>query len=177
MALPGANPIPDKLINAKIYLEGDELMGTGTVDLPELSYMKESLSGLGIAGELESPVIGHFESLTLTINWNTVTKDGVKLLQAKKHQINVYGSVQYYDAGSGEFTPRQCKVTADCLPKKTGIGKAEMGKKMDSGTELECINIKLTVEGEEVLDYDKLNFKCVIMGVDQLAEVKGHLGG
>lgn len=177
MALPGANPIPDKLVNAKIYYEGDEMVGTGTVDLPELSYMKEEMGGLGIAGTLETPVIGHFESLTLTINWNTVTKDGIKLLQAKKHQINVYGSVQYYDAASGELVPKQAKLTADCLPKKTGIGKAEKGKKMDSGTELECLNIKLTVEGEEVLDYGKLNFKCIIDGVDQLAEVKGHLGG
>ena len=171
-----SNLIPDKLINASIYLKGTELAGTGTVDLPDISYMKEKITGLGIAGEVETPVIGHFESMTLSINWNTVNENAITVLKTSEHQITVHGSIQLYDAGSGKLEPKAVKLVTNTLPKKSGLGKAEPGKKMDNKTELEVMYLKLSYDGEDQIEIDKLNFKCVIDGEDMLAEVRSHLG-
>ena len=171
-----SNLIPDKLINAALYLEGDEFLGTTTITLPEVAYMTEAMETLGIAGPIETPVLGHFNSMTIGISFNTANKKAIQIMEAKAHQINAYGSIQHYEAGSGELVPKPFKLTSNCLPKKSGIGKAEMGKKMDSDTEMEVVTLKLDIDGETLLDIDKPNFKAEILGKDALAEVRGHLG-
>ena len=76
MNLPSANVIPDKLINAKVYMEGSSaLLGVADIELPSLEYVTESMSGLGIAGELDTPVIGHFKAISLKLKWNTVNEN------------------------------------------------------------------------------------------------------
>lgn len=174
--LVNTNLIPDKLINASIYLGTDELLGIGTVTLPELSYMTESLEGLGIAGPVEMPVIGHFSNLTTSFSWNTITPAALTLLVAKGQQLNVRASVQQYDAGTGKQVPQQVRLVMNVLPKKLSLGKTEAGKKMDNETELEVTYLKLWIGGEEVLEIDKINFICNILGEDTLAEVRQHLG-
>ncbi len=175
--LPSANPIPDKLINAKIYREGDELLGVGEVTLPDLEYMKESMSGLGILGELETPVIGHFGNLTLGISWNTVNTQAVNLLKTTGHQLQVYAAIQVYDSGLNRLLPKPVKLTANSLPKKAGLGKTTPGKKMDNDTEVEVVSMFLWIDGKEVIAIDKLNGICRINGEDMLAEINSYLGG
>lgn len=175
--LPSANPIPDKLINAKVYREGDELIGIAEVTLPDLEYMKESLSGLGIIGELETPVIGHFGNLTLGFSWNTVNTQAVRLLKTTGHQLYVYAAIQVYDAGLNRLEPRPVKLVANALPKKAGLGKTSPGKKMENDTEVEIVSMQLWIDGMEKIAVDKLNCICRIDGEDMLAQVNSYLGG
>lgn len=175
--LPSSNPIPDKLINAKIFREGDEQLGVGEVTLPDLEYMKESLSGLGILGELETPVIGHFGNLTLGISWNTVNPQALRLLKTTGHQLTVYAAIQVYDAGLNRLLPKPVKLVAHCLPKKAGLGKTTPGKKMDNDTEMEVVSMELWIDGQERVAIDKLNCICRIDGEDMLAEISSYLGG
>jgi P2 family phage contractile tail tube protein len=178
LTLPSANRIPDKLINAKIYYAGStELLGTANAELPSLEYLTESLSGLGIAGEIETPVIGQFKSIPFKFSWNVPNKQSIALLSSTTHHLEVYGSIQHHDSGSGELVPEAVKVVLRGMPKKVGIGKVEAAKKMESETELECSYIKMWLGSEEVLEIDKYNFICRIMGVDQLEQVRRHLGG
>lgn len=177
MKLPAANIIPDKLINAKIYFEGkSELVGTADAELPSLEYIMESISGLGLAGELETPVMGHFKSLPFKFKWNTINESALTLLKTKTHHLDLHGSIQRLDAATGELTSYGVKVVLRALPKKVGLGKVEPAKKMDPETELECSYIKLWMGGEAMLEIDKLNFICNIMGEDMLSSVRRDLG-
>lgn len=55
MATNGANYIPDRTINFNVTAdEGNIFLGVGTVDLPEIQKMTDTLSGSGIAGEVET---------------------------------------------------------------------------------------------------------------------------
>lgn len=178
ISLPAANRIPDKLINAKVYYEGKtELVGTADAELPTLEYITEALAGLGLAGEIETPVMGHFKGLPFKFKWNVPNKQSLTLLQTTTHHLEVYGAIQHLDAAGGELESQQCKVVLRGLPKKVGLGKVEPGKKMDPETELECSYLKVWLEGEEVLEIDKFNFVCTIMGKDMLEKVRNDLGG
>ena len=178
ITLPSANRIPDKLINAKIYYQGStEMLGAANVELPSLEYITESLSGLGMAGEVETPVVGHFKALSVKFSWNVPNKQAISLLAPTTHHLEVYGSIQHHDAATGELVPLPVKVVLRSLPKKVGIGKTEPAKKMESETELGCSYIKMWLDGDEVLEIDKFNFVCMIMGVDVLEQVRKHLGG
>ena len=52
--------VPEKLINFRVYEDGDDLVGVADVTLPTLDAMTETVKGAGIAGEVESPVMGHY---------------------------------------------------------------------------------------------------------------------
>ncbi len=177
MNLPAVNKIPDKLTNAKIYREGKtELMGTADAELPSLEYMTEAMSGLGLAGEMETPVLGHFKSLPFKFKWNTINEVATSLLAPVTHHLEVYASIQEYDAGTGKLSPRPVKVVLRALPKKVGLGKLEPAKKMDPDIELECAYIKMWIDGDVLLEIDKFNFICNINGEDALAQVRRDLG-
>ena len=177
MNLPAANVIPDKLINAKIYFEGKtELLGTSDAEMPSLEYITEAITGLGLAGEIETPVMGHLKSLPFKFKWNSINAIATSLLAAVTHHLDIHGSIQVYDAATGELNSKAVKVVLRGLPKKVGLGKLEPAKKMDPETELECVYIKMWIGGQVVLEVDKFNFICNINGVDALAQVRRDLG-
>jgi len=171
-----ANTIPSVLINAKVYNSGKVLLGQANCELGDFEFMTESLTGLGLAGELDMPVLGHFKSLTLKLKWNTVCQEAVELLAPKTHQLAIYASLQNWDADEGRFVPVPCRVNCLATPKKGGAGKFEVGKKMEPESEFELTYLKMSINGKEAVEIDKINFKCMIDGVDYLADVRSHLG-
>lgn len=174
--LPVTNPIPSVLTNAKVYRDGVDQLGVGTVEMPDFEYLTESITGLGIAGEMDVPVAGHFKSLALKIKWNVPTPNGAALLQTAGHHLEVRGSIQELDAGSGTFVNKPVKVVVKAMPKKSGIGKFEPGKKMEPETEMELYYIKMWMNGQELVEVDKLNFLFKLNGVDMLADIRANLG-
>ena len=55
------NQVPEKLINFRVYLDGNNLIGVADVELPSIEAMTETVKGAGIAGEIDSPTLGHFD--------------------------------------------------------------------------------------------------------------------
>lgn len=171
-----SNTIPSVLINAKIYNAGKVLLGQADCELGDFEYMSESVTGLGLAGEIDLPVIGHFKSVTLKLKWNTVCKEAMELLEPKTHQLQIYASVQNWEADDGSFKPVPCRVNCKAIPKKGGVGKFDVGKKMEPESEFEVVFLKMSINGQEVLEFDKINMKCAVNGTDYLAEVRSQLG-
>ena len=75
------NNVTERLVNFRVYNEGNDLLGVATVDLPELSSMSDTVSGAGIAGEVESPVLGHFGSMETTLTWRTIEPAAMELME------------------------------------------------------------------------------------------------
>ena len=81
-----ANTVPEKLINYKVYLDRSDMVGLADVELPNFEAMTETIKGAGIAGEIDSPTLGHYGSMTLTLNWRTITSEnaGESFLRLKR---------------------------------------------------------------------------------------------
>ena len=47
---------------------------------------------------------------------------------------------------------------------------------MDASNEFECTYLKITLDGKDMVEIDKLNYKCVIDGTDYLADIRTALG-
>ncbi|MBG9799532.1 phage major tail tube protein [Brevibacillus laterosporus] len=168
--------IPDKLISYTAYLDGSEYLGIVDVQLPDLESLTESIKGAGIAGDVEMPVLGHFGSMTVTLNWRTVNTSAIRLARQKSHSIDFRGSQQQYNSGTGDLKPTGVKVSIKGFPKKTSLGKFEIGATTDTSNEMEVTYLKVEVDGKKRLEIDKFNFIAVIDGVDELAEVREQLG-
>ena len=73
--MAGTNQIPERLINFRCYRNGNDLLGVATVTLPQFQAMTDTVSGAGIAGEVETPVLGHYSSITATVSFRTISTD------------------------------------------------------------------------------------------------------
>lgn len=171
-----SNQIPERLINYTVYLEGNRAVGTADAKLPSIEAMTETVSGAGIAGELETPVLGHFKSMTTSIKWRTVTDNSVKLFSSRSHQIDLRGSQQVYDSGAGTYKTVPIRASMKLMPKKLDLGSLQVAKATDTENEFEVMYLKLFIDNKEVLEIDKLNFICSINGEDILASVRDDLG-
>lgn len=170
------NQVPEKLINFRVYEDGVDLLGIADVELPNLEAMTETVKGAGIAGEVESPVLGHFGSMTCTINWRTVVKTLAHLAAPKTHHLDFRGANQIYDAASGEYRVSSLKVTIRGVPKATNLGKLDVGATADASNEFEVVYLKVSIEGRDIVEIDKFNYVCRINGVDYLRQVRQALG-
>ncbi len=171
-----ANIVPEKNINFSVYLEGGDLLGVAEVTLPPFEAMTETVKGAGIAGELDSVVLGHFGSMVVTLNWRNVTDSAIKLLAPRAHNLDLYGALQDYDAGRGEYVVRQIHVFCKAVPKNLDPGKFSVGEMADGSTELEVNYLLLARDGVPRVEMDKFNYIFKVDGTDYLAEVRKALG-
>lgn len=168
--------MPEKLVNFRVYEDGADLLGTADVEMPNFEALTETISGAGIAGEVESPVIGHYSSQEVKLNWRTLAKGNINLMAPKGHHLDIRGAQQMYDTNAGEYKIVPVKVVVHGVPKSSELGKLEKGAPTDTSNTLECYYIKVTLDGNEVVELDKYNYICKIDGTDHLAGVREALG-
>ena len=174
--MANTNPIQEKLVNFRVYNDANDLLGVATVDLPELAAMTDTVSGAGIAGEVDSPVLGHFQSMSVTLHWRTIEAAAMSLAEQKAHHLEIRGSEQRYDAGSGLYSTVPVRLVVKGTPKTTSLGSFEPGSTTDTTTELEASYLKLVVAGKELVEVDKYNYIAKFNGSDALQSVRADLG-
>jgi len=171
-----SNIIPEKGINYSVYLNGEDLVGTAEGEFPNLEALTETVKGGGIAGEFESVVLGHFKSMALGLTWRNVTDAFVRLAGQRAYDLDLYLAQQDYNAGLGEYLARSVHVFVKAIPKNANIGNLVVGEKTNTRTDLEVLYLKLSIDGRERIELDKLNYIFRVDGVDYLAGVRRALG-
>jgi P2 family phage contractile tail tube protein len=168
--------IPEKLINYTVFKDGSTYLGTADVTLPTIEALTETLRGAGIAGEIDSPTLGHYASMTTTLNWRTITREKMQLHAPVSHQLDFRAAQQIYNSSAGTVSSQGVRVTVKAMPKSGDLGKLDPSTTTDSSNELEVTYLKVVIDGVTELEIDKFNFKAVIGGVDYLAQVRSQLG-
>ena len=174
--MAGNNIVPERLIGFRVYSESGDLLGIATVDLPEIEAMSDTVSGAGIAGEVESPILGHFGSMTTTFTWRTIERKAMDLCKQTGHSVEVRGSQQLYNASTGEYSTASVRVSMRITPKTMSLGTFETGATTDTEQEFEVLYLKVYVNGLEVLEIDKYNYIAKFNGDDLLTRVRKDLG-
>lgn len=171
-----AAQIPEKLINFNVYLANNMMVGVADVDLPSIEMMTETIKGAGIAGEIESPVLGHTQKMTASINWRTITQQPTTLAKPVVHAIELRGAQQMFDQVNGVYNAVPVKIVLRGLAKKVELGKLQVGAVTDTKTEVEVVYMKLLVDDQEIVEIDKFNFIYKVEGEDYLQSVRQALG-
>ena len=170
------NIIPEKSINFKVYLNGVDLLGVAEGTIPALEAMTSEVKGAGVAGVVESPVLGHFNSTNFSLTWRTVTDDFMKLFDHITNDIELFSALQQYDAGLGVYKVVPLQVSIRAITKTSTPGNLTVGDNMDTQTEFEVVRMKIYLDGKERVVMDKYNYIYKVDGVDRLAEVRTALG-
>ncbi len=174
--MAGENNIQERTINYRVYKDGIDYLGTASVELPEIVALSETVSGAGIAGEVETPLIGHFEAMAMTLTWRTIEKNAVDLMEHKAHSIELRSSQQVYDAANGTYSTVPVRISTKAIPKSTNLGSLEPNAQTDTKQGFEVNYLKMWVGGVEMVEIDKFNYIFKVKGKDQLAKVRKDLG-
>ena len=154
------NVVPEKLINFRAYNDGNDLLGVTDVQLPSLDAMTETVKG----------------SMETVLNWRTISKPGMNLASQKGVSLDLRGAQQFYDPEKSEYVVKAVKCVIRGVPKKTELGKLDVGTTTGSSNTIETNCIKVIIAGETVLEVDKYNYISNIGGTDYLADVREALG-
>ena len=171
-----SNLIPEKGINLKVYLNGEDLLVVAEGTIPALESMTSEVKGAGVAGVVESPVIGHFNSTNFSLTWRTATSNFLKLFDHTTNDLELFSALQQYDAGNGEYKAVQLHVYMKAISKTRTPGNLVVGDLMDTQMEFEVPYMKIELDGKEWIELDKYNYIYKVNGVDQLADVRTALG-
>lgn len=170
------NVLRSNLIIYEVYYDSKRLMGTSTIDLPELNYINTEVSGAGIAGDFNMVSPAMMDNLELTLHWRTIHGDLTKLLAFKAHTLTLRGALNNYETAEGKLKQPAIKIVVRGLPQKMTLGKFERASETESESVLNLDYIKIWVGGTALLEYDKFNFVYKVNGTDYLANVRTAIG-
>ena len=171
-----SNQISERLINFRVYNAGNDLLGVATVELPEIEFMSETVSGAGVAGEVESPTLGQIGAMSVTFSWRTIEKAAMVLNRQEAHSVEVRGSQQTYDAANGTYKTVPVRASMRIVPKTVSLGSFEPGATTDTEQEFAVLRLMLYVDGIEMVAVDQYNYICRFAGKDVLDSVRKDLG-
>ena len=166
----------ESVINLAVYEDSVEYVGMAGVTLPNLAAIVQTLSGAGIAGNVEVPVLGHYDVMSLTLNFRTTTEHSVRLSEPRRHNIDLRMAQQIEDTVAGEVKVQSIKHVLVVVPKTDTGGTVAPAAPTNGSGEYSVRYWATYIDGAKVREIDPLNFICEVNGVDYLADVRKALG-
>ena len=166
------NYIPEKINEYNAYLDGTKMIGVAaSVTLPEVNMKTSTVSGVGVNGELDSPTIGQFESMEQEIQFNTLYSSAMDMLSPLSTvNLTLRAAQQVYDK-TGGYAFKGLRIVMGGRVKEFNPGTVKKGDAMDAETTLELTYYMIEVDGEQVVEVDKLNGVYKVNGSDMLAGI------
>lgn len=167
----------EQTVAYRIYYKGTDYLGTATIELPQIQQMNETLSGAGIAGEIENPTIGITQAMSVKLTFTSVTPEFSKILNWTDTALwECYVSEQVSDDATSVRASVPYQINFLGRAKSASLGTLEQGKKHGNEVEMEVTRLEVLLEDAEKILIDKLNFIYRIDGEDLLAPVRAQIG-
>lgn len=168
--------VDETVIGFAVYENGKEYVGLSEVALPEISAVTEEITGAGIAGKMESVVLGAIEAMTATFNFRTVTNNAVSLHEPRQHNIDLRAAQQQNDTAKGVTEVVKVRHCLKMVPKKLNPGKVASSSAAEVSGEYAVQYFATYINGVKKLEIDPLNYIYFVNGKDYLADVRKALG-
>lgn len=167
---------PEAYINFEVYEDAVNLVGVAKATLPDIAYLTQTINGPGMAGNIESVLIGMMEAMTLGLNFRSVTDAATKLMRPEKHQIDLRVAEQMWDTVGVKREIAVDKYVMVVVPKSTKPGNIAAASAADTSGEYSVYRYEAYKNGKTLWKIDPYNYICEIDGVDYMAEVRKALG-
>lgn len=167
---------PAAYINLELYEDSVNLLGIAKVKLPAITYPCVTISGAGMMGNMDVPLYGMVDAMTTTINFLTTTDSAVRLMAPKKHQLDMRVAEEYWETEQAEVGLWGDKFVMIVRPKSIDPGTVAPMSAADTSGEFAVYYYAAYRNGTQLWEIDKRNMKCVIDGVDHMADVRKALG-
>ena len=166
--------IPQVVNRYNLYRKGTKLVGlTGEVEPPAVTMVTDTLEGAGTGGNMDIPVIGLTENMDIQIPFMSLTKDLFSLANpGEAEDLTLRGAIQGTDPATGKISYTSIAISMRGTVKEITPGTVKSGGRMESSVTMTLSYYKIALDGETVLEIDKLNNVFVVNGDDVLKEVR-----
>ena len=127
-------------------------------------------------GNMEVPLYGMVDAMTIDIDFLTTTEDAVTLMAPTKHQLDMRVAEEFWDVEQADVGLWADKYVMIVRPKTTTPGTVAPMASADTSGEYVVYYFAAYKNGEQLWEVDKRNMRCVILGVDYMAPVRKALG-
>lgn len=171
--------IPQILNNFNCYdgsNKSEKLVGvTAEVTLPEIEFLSETLSGVGINGEIDAVAIGHTGAMEQEVPFNNLEDDIFSFMSPKKgvHLI-LRGSQQIKNTSTGEIINAPMRVVLKGQFKKFTAGSAGIGKAGNPSVTFTLEYILIELNKKKKFELDKLNGVYKVNNTNMLSDIKSQ---
>ena len=167
----------EQTVAFRVYHKGSDYLGMATLEMPQIQYMTETLSGSGIAGEIENPTIGITQAMSCKFSFNSIEEYLFKSLDwTETNLYECYSALQITDDATGVRSSVPYQINFVGRTKSFPLGSLEQGKKHGNEIEMEVIRLQVMLDDEEKLLIDKLHFIHRVDGKDLLQQVRQQTG-
>ncbi len=170
----------NKTIDYKIYgkvVGGtlEELGDTTDLELPEIEYKTDTVKGAGIIGEIDWPSYLNISAMSFKAKLRTDNAACSKYFTPGRKWFEVRWITDVFETPNANIGTASHKASMLCLPKKYSPGKIETGSSSDTELDYEVVYYKKEVDGEIVIEIDKLNYVYRINGIDYAESIRNSL--
>ncbi|PZP04894.1 MAG: phage major tail tube protein [Pseudomonas protegens] len=168
--------MPRKLKNLNLFNDGNSYLGVvKSVTLPPLGRKMESYRGGGMNGSVKADL--GFSDDGIQFEWKTGGLDLIALRQfgsvnASGIMLRFSGAFQQDDTGDVSTV----EVVVRGRHETIEMGDASPGEDTEHSITTTCSYYKLTVDNEDIIEIDLLNFIEKVNGVDMLEKQRQALG-
>jgi P2 family phage contractile tail tube protein len=172
-----ANIQINKISNANVYVDGVGHLGKAEeVDLPKITHKMVEHKALGMVGTFQLPT--GIEPMEARIKWNSLYADILKKVANPFKAINIQirsSQEVFTSAGRTSEVPVVCYMTA--TPKDFDPGKFKQHDLIETENMYNVTYLKLTIDGQEIVEFDAIANIYKADGVDLLANYRTNIGG
>lgn len=167
---------PEAYIDFEVYEDSTNLLGVAKATMPDISFLTQTITGAGIAGNVEAVLIGMVEAMTLGLNFRSVTDAATKIMAPIKHHLELRVAEQVWDTVGVKKEIQADKYVMVAIPKSTKPGTIAPASAADASGEYSVYYYAAYKDGKTLWEIDPFNYICVIDGVDYMADVRKALG-
>jgi len=173
-----ANILIHRITNANIYMDGSNLLGRAEeIELPQVKVKMAEHKALGMVGTIRA--FSGIEALEGKIKWASFYADVLKKAANpfKTVQLQVRGSLEGWNTPAGRNTEKPVVAVMQVLFKNFPLGQFKQHENVEITTEFDAWMVKLTAEGQDILEIDVAANIYKAGGVDMLANYRANIGG
>ncbi|CAN2978789.1 phage major tail tube protein [Pseudomonas carnis] len=168
--------MPRKLKNLNLFNDGNSYLGlVKSLTLPSLGRKMEAYRGGGMNGPVKAD-LGMSDD-GIQFEWKTGGLDLISLRQfgaVNASSVALRFSGPYQQDDTGEVS--NVEVVVRGRHETIEMGDAQPGEDTEHSMTTTCSYYKLTVDGEEIIEIDLLNFVEKVNGVDMLEKHRTGMG-
>jgi len=164
------------IIDFAVYEDSVEFVGMANVQLPDKNQKVVTMNGAGIGGDVEVPVPGHYDAMTLTLSFRTYTQKLATLREHRLHQIELRIAQQNEDPTAGKLTVDPVKHIFVVVPKSASGGTVAPASPGDANITFSVRYWATYINDKKVDEIDQLNRIDVVNGIDYNEPVRKALG-
>lgn len=171
------NVIPEVVNGYNVYDNNAQaLVGiSGEIPLPNFEALTATMSGAGLLGEIDDPVVGQFKSSELEVPFRSLCSSVFELMDTNTPlSLTIRGAEQGTNSKEGSTAMTQVRIVIKGKFKGLDGGKMKIGEGTESKVKLEAWYILYEIGGKKMLELDKFNSVYVVNGKDMLEQVNKY---